>query len=97
MVDSADKRRMLECKDELFKLLTEEKLAGASLLILANKQDLSGALTSEQIATVLELDNKIFHNRHCKILGCSAITGEGLLDGMNWIVDDIASRIYVMR
>ena len=96
MVDSADKRRLLECKDELFKLLTEEKLAGASLLILANKQDLAGALTSDQIATVLELDNKIFHNRHCKILPCSAISGDGLLEGMDWMVEDVASRIYIM-
>ena len=29
--------------------------------------------------------------------GCSAVTGEKLLEGMNWIVEDIASRIYMME
>lgn len=34
--------------------------------------------------------------RHWKIVGCSAYTGEGLLEGFNWLVQDIASRIYVL-
>ena len=38
-----------DCRAELHGLLREEKLAGASLLILANKQDLPGALTGAQI------------------------------------------------
>lgn len=37
---------------ELAALLVEDKLAGASLLILANKQDLAGALPVQQIAEV---------------------------------------------
>jgi ADP-ribosylation factor-like protein 2 len=35
-------------------------------------------------------------SRHWKIVGCSAYTGEGLLDGFDWLVQDIASRIYVL-
>ena len=38
VVDSADIRRLEDCKKELDSLLTQEKLAGASLLIFANKQ-----------------------------------------------------------
>jgi ADP-ribosylation factor-like protein 2 len=34
---------------ELHKLLLEERLAGATLLILANKQDVAGALSPEDI------------------------------------------------
>jgi signal recognition particle receptor subunit beta len=44
----------------------EQKLAGASLLIFANKQDLAGALSVEDIATVLELD-QISSSRHWHI------------------------------
>jgi hypothetical protein len=40
VVDSADKRRLDACRAELHSLLGQEKLAGASLLIFANKQDL---------------------------------------------------------
>lgn len=97
VVDSSDKRRLIECRNELFKLLNEEKLMGATLLILANKQDLQGALTAEEIALVLELNtNKIFKNRSHKIIGCSALSGNGLVDGVNWVVDDIASHIFML-
>ena len=73
VVDSADVRRLRDCKEELHKLLGEEKLAGASLLIFANKQDIPGALTKQEIATVLELDS--LGKRHWHIESCSAVTG----------------------
>jgi ADP-ribosylation factor-like protein 2 len=34
--------------------------------------------------------------RHWNIVGCSAYTGEGLLEGFDWLVQDVASRIYVL-
>ena len=34
--------------------------------------------------------------RHWKIVGCSAYTGEGLLEGFDWLVQDVASRIYML-
>ena len=52
VVDSADVHRMLDCRAELHNLLKEEKLAGATLLIFANKQDVGGALTDKQIEQV---------------------------------------------
>ena len=73
-----------------------QKLEGASVLILANKQDLAGALSAEAIATGLDLRSEQFENRHWTIKGCSAVTGEGLVDGMDWIVADIASRIFML-
>jgi len=38
VIDSTDIRRLKDCKEELHKLLGEERLAGATLLIFANKQ-----------------------------------------------------------
>lgn len=52
VVDSADKMRLGNCKAELEVLLQEERLAGATLLVLANKQDVPGALTSREIKDV---------------------------------------------
>jgi ADP-ribosylation factor-like protein 2 len=98
VIDSADVRRMEMCKAELHQLLKQEKLAGASLLIFANKQDLAGALTQEQIAAVLDLPALgETTNRHWRIVGCSAWNGKGLIDGVDWIVRDIAGRIYMME
>ncbi|OMP11597.1 reverse transcriptase [Corchorus capsularis] len=82
VVDSSDLRRLDDCKMELDNLLKEERLSGASLLILANKQDIKGALTPAEIAKVLNLE-AMDKTRHWKIVGCSAYTGEGLLEGFD--------------
>ncbi|KAL6042920.1 ADP-ribosylation factor-like protein 2 [Balamuthia mandrillaris] len=91
VVDCADKRRLLDCKQELSMLLQEERLAGASLLIFANKQDITGALSSEELTESLALHE--IKNRHWRIQPCSALTGQGLTEGMHWLVTDIASRV----
>ncbi|XP_050816680.1 ADP-ribosylation factor-like protein 2 [Gopherus flavomarginatus] len=92
VVDSADQQRLQVCKQELQSLLVEERLAGATLLIFANKQDLPGALSSNAIREALELDSIKSH--HWCIQACSAFTGENLLTGIDWLLDDISSRIF---
>eukprot|EP00906_Rhabdomonas_costata_P033878 RCo047707 len=94
VVDSHDLSRLSDCKAELHSLLQQEKLAGATLLIFANKQDLEGSLSASAIYEALDL--KTITNRHVNILPCSAVLGTGLVDGVDWIVQDIASRIFVM-
>ena len=92
VVDSADKRRLLDCKKELHQLLEEERLAGATLLVFANKQDLPGSLSFEEIRDILDL--KSIKTHHWQIIGCSAVTGINLLEGIDWLIDDISARIF---
>ncbi|RUP09771.1 P-loop containing nucleoside triphosphate hydrolase protein [Jimgerdemannia flammicorona] len=94
VVDSADRIRLDDCRQELHSLLQEERLAGATLLVFANKQDLPGAVSDVQLRKVLDLDAIATH--HWAIQACSAVTGENLLKGMNWVVTDVASRIYML-
>jgi ADP-ribosylation factor-like protein 2 len=96
VIDSVDRWRLNECKAQLREVLSQEKLAGASLLIFANKQDLGGAMSFDDICEFLDLKNSDIGGRHWNIIGCSAMTGNGLVDGFDWIVNDIASRIFVM-
>lgn len=58
VVDSADRLRLDTCRQELDILLQEERLAGATLLVLANKQDLPGSLSSNEIKEVYVHDQK---------------------------------------
>lgn len=95
VVDSADRRRLRDCREELHRLLGQEKLAGASVVILANKQDLEGALGPAEIAEALGLGGPAFERRHWHIQACSAVTGVGLVEGVDWVVRDIASRIFM--
>ena len=95
VVDSADRRRLGDCRAELRALLSQEKLAGASVLVLANKQDLHGALTAADIAAALGLGDEVFaRGRHWAIHACSAVSGDGLVEGMDWLVRDVAGRIF---
>ncbi|XP_044264455.1 ADP-ribosylation factor-like protein 2 [Tribolium madens] len=94
VVDSADKRRLEDCRVELHTLLQEERLAGATLLVFANKQDLPGACTPDELREILGLDEIKTH--HWQIAKCSAVTGENLLKGMDWMIDDIAARIFTL-
>ena len=45
-------------------------------------------------AQVLELESITTH--HWRIVWCSAVTGENLLGGIDWLLDDIAARIFTL-
>ncbi|KAG6885492.1 ADP-ribosylation factor-like protein 2 [Termitomyces sp. T159_Od127] len=92
VVDSSDRMRMADCKNELHSLLTEDRLAGASLLIFANKQDLQGSLSAAEIQQTLDLG--LITTHHWKIWSCSAVTGANLVEGLDWVVGDVATRLY---
>jgi ADP-ribosylation factor-like protein 3 len=54
---------------------------------MANKQDLLNALSPAEITAELNLNE--LRDRVWEILPCSARTGEGLQEGMEWIVEKI--------
>eukprot|EP01130_Rhizamoeba_saxonica_P016456 TRINITY_DN760_c0_g1_i1.p1 TRINITY_DN760_c0_g1~~TRINITY_DN760_c0_g1_i1.p1 ORF type:complete len:187 (-),score=35.03 TRINITY_DN760_c0_g1_i1:40-600(-) len=95
VVDSADQLRLDICKEELHKLLSEEKLAGASLLVFANKQDIENSYSLEDIHKMLDIDN--IQGRHTHLQPCSAVSenDEQLREGINWLIEDIADRIFM--
>lgn len=51
-MDSNDVRNLVLAKMELFNALLSEDLHGASLLVFANKSDIQGAKTAEEICSV---------------------------------------------
>merc|ERR1711998_280582 len=91
VIDSADTRRVEETGIELGQLLEEEKLAGVPVLIFANKQDLLNAMGPEEISEGLNLQ-ALPRSRSWHIQGASAKTGEGLQEGMEWLVQMIGEK-----
>lgn len=87
VIDSADTRRLEETTTELQQLLDEEKLSNVPLLVFANKQDLDSAMSSAEVATELSLTND--SGRVFQVQGCSAKTGAGLQEGMEWLVEQV--------
>jgi ADP-ribosylation factor-like protein 5B len=88
VVDSHDVSRFHVIKQELFKMVEHDHLRKAVILVFANKQDLNQAMTPTDISNALSLCN--LKERPWHIQGCCALTGQGLEEGMNWLVDQIS-------
>ena len=70
--------------------LQEEELAGAILVVLANKQDMDGCMTVAEVHHALGLEN--LKNRTFQIFKTSATKGEGLDQAMDWLSNTLQSR-----
>lgn len=55
MIDSNDRDRVIEARDELHRMLNEDELRDAVLLVFANKQDLPNAMNAAEITDKLGL------------------------------------------
>ena len=85
---------------DMFARLNEQNEGAFVPFVMIGDPDLE---TSEKIITqliesgadALELGGELFNKHHWQIHPCSAVTGKGLVEGMDWIVDDISSRIFL--
>lgn len=92
VIDSSAPHRLELCRDELFMVLSEQRLLCANLLILANKQDVPGAVGVEEIKRLLGWE-QIQERCRCRVIACSALTGENVQEGLGWLVKDISNRL----
>mmetsp|Transcript_14958 Transcript_14958/g.20910 ORF Transcript_14958/g.20910 Transcript_14958/m.20910 type:complete len:193 (+) Transcript_14958:127-705(+) len=90
VIDSADSSRMEEASNELHKLLDEEQLKNIPLLVYANKQDLPNKMPVGSVLERLELFKE--KTRPCLVQGCSAVGGEGLYPGLDWLATQLSKK-----
>ncbi|KAH3759207.1 ADP-ribosylation factor 1 [Pelomyxa schiedti] len=88
VVDSENVDSLEEARSELHSLLGDERLQKASLLILANKQDLPGAAPRSYLTEQLDLQRVT--NRKWNLFLCSAIGCEGLGDALEWLSNNVS-------
>jgi len=89
VVDSADRERIGLAKKELYGMFAEEEMNGVHLLVFANKQDQEGAMSEVEVAK--ELGLQTIKDRKWHIRSASAVKGEGLSEGLDWLADTIAN------
>jgi len=87
VVDSNDTERISEARDELARMLSEDELRDAVLLVFANKQDLPNALKPSELTEKLNLHN--MRNRNWYIQATCATNGEGLYEGLDWLSNQL--------
>ncbi|PVU85556.1 hypothetical protein BB559_006936 [Furculomyces boomerangus] len=84
-IDSSDRDRIKEARDEFQNLLEDEQLKNSLIVIFANKQDLPNAMTTAEITEKLELHSISQHKWH--IQPTCAISGDGLYEGLDWFAN----------
>lgn len=88
VVDSNDRERITEAHDELHKMLAEDELRDAVLLVFANKQDLPQAMSVAEITDKLGLHN--IRTRKWYMQATCATSGDGLYEGLDWLANNLA-------
>lgn len=83
VVDSNDRERVSEAREELQRMLNEDELRDALLLVFANKQDLPNAMNAAEITDKLGLHS--LRQRTWYIQATCATSGDGLYEGLEWV------------
>uniref|UniRef100_A0A674JAB3 ADP ribosylation factor 5 n=1 Tax=Terrapene triunguis TaxID=2587831 RepID=A0A674JAB3_9SAUR len=90
VVDSNDREREQESADELQKMLQEDKLRDAVLLVFANKQDIPNAMAVSELTDKLGLQT--LRSRTWYVPAMCATQGTGLYDGLDWLSHELSKR-----
>lgn len=91
VIDSQEKcqYRQLEIRDELWRIFGEDTLFDVPVLIYLNKMDMGDGLQPQDIIREMKLNE--VRNRQWFVQQCSALRGDGLYEGLNWLIHAIKS------
>mmetsp|Transcript_73503 Transcript_73503/g.66154 ORF Transcript_73503/g.66154 Transcript_73503/m.66154 type:complete len:191 (+) Transcript_73503:92-664(+) len=88
--DSSGKNELDTARQELHRMLAEDELRDAVLLVLANKQDLPNAMSINECTDKLGLNG--LRNREWYIQSTCATTGDGLYEGLDWLSKTLTKK-----
>lgn len=72
------------------KMLQEDELKDAALLVFANKQDLPNALSVSELNEKLGLHS--LRNKAWHIVSTCATQGTGLYEGLDWLSNELSKK-----
>lgn len=90
VVDSNDRERITEAEEELSKMLQEDELKDAVILVFANKQDLPNAMGVSEVTDKLRLHNH--RDKTWYVQTTIAVQGGGLYEGLDWLCGQLERR-----
>merc|ERR1712146_253529 len=88
VVDSNDRDRIDDAREELSRMLAEDELKDA--VVFANKQDLPQAMPAAEVTEKLGLQQ--MRNRQWYIQSTCATTGDGLYEGLDWLSRTLSGK-----
>ncbi|MHA1798950.1 MAG: ADP-ribosylation factor family protein [Candidatus Helarchaeota archaeon] len=95
VVDSSDKERLEEAKDELNEIISKHLGDKIPIMIFSNKIDLPNHATHSEIVKTFDLP--ILQERNWHIQETSAKTGDGFLEGFIWLYQELTGEKIQMK
>ncbi|XP_018335827.1 ADP-ribosylation factor-related protein 1 [Agrilus planipennis] len=95
IIDSSDRDRIEESKETFDKMIASESLQGVPLLVLANKQDIEDCMGVREVKPIFNKNAHLIGKRDCMVMPVSALTGEGVDEGIHWLVDCVKRNNFV--
>eukprot|EP00095_Tigriopus_kingsejongensis_P011643 maker-scaffold564_size136232-snap-gene-0.29 protein:Tk11643 transcript:maker-scaffold564_size136232-snap-gene-0.29-mRNA-1 annotation:"adp-ribosylation factor-related protein 1" len=92
-VDSNDRERMSESKAAFDGMIANSNIIGVPLLVLANKQDLHDCMGVREVKPIFQDNDEKIGNRECMVMPTSALTGDGVMEGIEWLIDCIQRNL----
>ena len=80
VIDSNDRARIDEARQELHRIILDREMKEALLLVFANKQDIPGSMTPSEVTERLRLGQ--LKDRVWYVVPSCATTGRGLFEGL---------------
>ncbi|KAK3840319.1 MAG: ADP-ribosylation factor family-domain-containing protein [Linnemannia elongata] len=93
VVDSSEEDFMEDAKVALWRLFENAELEDAVLLVFTNKQDRLDAISVTEVKDRLELETRAKGLRW-HIQGSSVVSGDGLVEGMAWMTNQLKGRTW---
>jgi GTPase SAR1 family protein len=93
VVDSVDRGRIFESKDDFYGVLGRPELVGAPVLFVLNKQDCGRKLETAAILDWFEIGK--IHDREILPVEASKQSCPDLVDGMTWLVNQLGLQPVV--
>ena len=91
-VDAANREFFMDARRDILEyVLCDELPVNIPILVAANKQDLVEAMSPEEVKKKLNLE-KFVGNRRYKVLGTSGLSGEGMDEALDWIVESVQAN-----
>jgi small GTP-binding protein len=90
VIDSNDRDRIEDAREELMKILSEDEMRDAAVLVFANKQDLPNSMTAAEVTEKLGLRH--IQQRRWYIQSACATAGDGLYEGLDWLSRTLSSK-----
>ncbi|XP_061273150.1 ADP-ribosylation factor-like protein 14 [Bos javanicus] len=92
VVDSTDTQRLEDSRKEFEHILKNEYIKNVPVVLLANKQDMPGALSAEDITRMFKV-KQLCSDRNWCVQPCCAVTGDGLMEGFQKLTGFVKSHM----